>query len=254
MLDVVKYFQDNQIDPNNQQLFFSIMIKALMLDLNDLIKIRDVGVPHMIINTGDDVMWLLEKEYDYKKEPCDVTNEQYIYNIVPRCVVGPEGVDLLTDQLSNPYSRGQFQIELDNQLYTLDGEYRRMPFKMTFNLKYILGSFTDTLELFQHIITKLAFIRTFKFVYMGQTMIASYSIPESYKDEHQMEISNDNNTETRNRIIDLSIEVETSMPVFAERTVNEIKLLTKSKKSSRVFIGGKEVGSRNKTTGWDEIV
>ena len=42
-----------EIDCNNQELFFSILIKGLLTKLNKDIYIRQQSVPHVIINTGD---------------------------------------------------------------------------------------------------------------------------------------------------------------------------------------------------------
>lgn len=224
MPDMRKFLEEKKVDPNNQQLFFSILIKAIMRDLFDLIKIRGQRVPHMIMNTGDDIMYLLEKEHDSSIEPLEISNEQYIYNVVPRCVVSLGGLDTMPDQLSNPYTRGQFQVEVENMLYTLSGEFRRMPLKIAVTLKYLTESFTDTLELMQYIVTKLCYVRTFKFVYLGQTMIASYRIPEAFSDEHMMEITGDTK-EARNHTTELALEVETNMPVFAEGSINEIKVV-----------------------------
>lgn len=239
-MDIVKYFEENNIDPNNQQNFFSILIKALMLELYGMMKIRGVPIPHMIMNTGDDTIYLMEKEHDFNVEPCEVSNEQYIYNIVPRGVVSLGSIDTAPDQLSNPYSRGIFQIEFDNQLHTLTGEFRRIPLKLAVTVKYIMDSFTDSLELCQHVVTKLAYIRTFKFVYMGQTLIASFKIPDGWQDEHQMELTGDTR-ESRNRTVELALEVESAIPVFAERTISEIKVLANPTFKNTLTIKDKSV-------------
>lgn len=223
--ELVEKIRRGEVDCNNLQNFFTTMIRALMLDLNKLMKIRSIPVPHMIINTGDDTMWLLEKEYDYSKEPCEITNEQYIYNVIPRCTLSLGGVDTAPDQLSNPYVRGNFQYEIDNQLYTLNGECRRMPIKMQITLNYLLGSFNDALEMVQHVFTKLVFLRTFKFVYMGQTMIASYKLPESLQDEHQTELTGDT-TDSKHHKIEVQLELESNIPVYAPKTVVEAVYIT----------------------------
>lgn len=216
--ELVNSIRSGEIDPNNHQSFFGTMIRALILDLNKLMKIRGIPVPHMVINTGDDTIWLMEKEYDYRIEPCDISNEQYIYNIVPRCVVNMTGMDLQADQLSNPYVRGNFQYEIDNQLFTLNAEFRRMPVKVNVDLKYFLDSFNDSLEICQHIYSKLVFVRTYKFVYMGQTMIASYTIPTGINEEHQTEIDG-KLQEQRNHSVSISLEVECNLPVYEPKTV-----------------------------------
>lgn len=220
MSDTITKLRTGELDCNNNQLFFSTLIKGLMVDLRSFMKIRGIPVPHMIINTGDDTMWLLEKDYDHSKEPCEVTNEQYVYNIVPRCVVSLGAIDMVPDQLTSPYSRGNFQYDSGTELFTLSAEFRRMPVKINVTLKYLLDSFTDALEMLQHVVTKLAFIRTFKIVYLGQTISCSYKIPESYQDEHQVELSGDT-TESRDRTIELSLEVETNIPVFSPGTITK---------------------------------
>lgn len=223
--EVVRKLRSEELDCNMHQLFFSKLIKALMLDLQKIIKIRGIVVPHLIINTGDDTMWLLEKEYDNSKEPCEITNEQYVYNVVPRCVLTVGSLDMIPDQLTNPYTRGEFQYEYENQLYTLNAEFRRMPVKVNVNLTYIMDSFTDVLEMMQHICSKLAFIRTFRFVYLGQTMVCSYKIPEAIEDQHLAEISGDT-TESRDRTIEIQLEVESNIPVFSPQTIAEHKTIT----------------------------
>lgn len=212
--------RNEELDCNNLQLFFSALIKGLMVDLRKLVSIRGVPVPHMIINTGDDTVWLIEKDYDYRKEPCEVTNEQYIYNIVPRCIVSMGSIDMVPDQLTSPYSTGIFQYEHDDQICSFSAEFRRMPVKVNVTLRYILDSFTDTLEMLQHACTKLAFIRTFKIVYLGQTITCTYKIPEAMEDQHLAEISGDT-SDQRDRTVELQLEVESNLPCFSPKTVTE---------------------------------
>lgn len=218
--EVAHKIRTGELDCNGQQLFFSKLIKALMVDLKSIISVRQIPVPHMIMNTGDDVMWAIEKGYNNAIEPLEISNENYTYNIIPRCIVSPGSIDMVPDQLTSPYVTGIFQYEHENNLYTFHAEFRRMPVKMSIGLKYYLDSFTDSLELMQHACTKLAFVRTFKFIYMGQTIQASYKIPESYEDQHLTELQGDTQ-EDRNRSIELSLEVESYIPVYAPKTVHE---------------------------------
>jgi hypothetical protein len=220
MDDVIMKIRKGELDCNNQQLFFSSLIKGLMVDLRSFMKIRGIPVPHMIMNTGDSTMWLLEKDYDFSKEPCEVTNEQYIYNAVPRCTITIGALDMVPDQLTNPYTRGTFQYDTGDKLYTLSAEFRRMPVKMQVNLDYMLDSFTDVLEMMQHVCTKLAFIRTFSIVYLGQSITCSYTIPQNIEDQHLTEIQGDTQ-ESHRRHVEVQLEVESNIPVFESRTVME---------------------------------
>ena len=206
-----------EIDVNNQELFMSTLFKALLHNLNHQMMLRDKNIPHFILNTGDDIMWLENKGQDNSKEPYQVSNEDYIYNSVPRCMVNLGGIEVLEDQITSPYSRGEFEISTDDILQGFSAEFRRMPLKFSVTLKYYLDSFTDVLSVTQYIITKLLFIRTFKFDYLGQIIEASYKVPTSFDDEKNITFDG-GTTEQKLRTIELTLDVETNMPVYDERT------------------------------------
>lgn len=244
---LVEQIRNGEVDINIHQLFFSKLLKALILNLNEQMTIRGESIPHMILNTGDDTMWLLEKDYDRSKEPMENTNEQYVYNIIPRCILNIGSLDTVPAQLTNPYTRGQFQYEQDGVIQTFSAETRRMPVKINIDLKYYLSSFTDTLEAIQHIITKLAYIRTFKFVYMGQTILASYKIPDTFDHEHMMDIDG-TTADNKNRTISLSLEVESTIPVYIERTAVEADKVIINPQQNLKMNEGHEVSTRDITT------
>lgn len=209
-----------EVDVNNKELFMSTLFKALLHSLNNQISLRDEKIRHFVLNTGDDIMWLENKGQDNSKEPYQVSNEDYIYNTIPRGIVNMETIEVLEEQVTNPYTRGNFIIEDDDILSGFNAEFRRVPIKMTVSLKYYLDTFTDVLAVTQKIISKMLFIRTFKFDYMGQTIEASYKVPTSYS--HEKNITFDGGTtEQKLRTIDLSLDVETNIPIFDERTVIE---------------------------------
>ena len=207
-----------EIDCNNQDLFFSVLIKGLINKLDDNISIRDIKVPHMILHTGDEQMYLNVKGQDNSIEPYEISNEDYVYNIIPRCIVSPSNVDLVPDQVTNPYSRGLLQYESEDSIYTLSAEFRRMPVKLTVELKYYVSSYTDMLELIQQIISKLSFIRTYNITYMGQVIKCSYRIPDNFSGEHLVDID-ETTQDNRCRILTLSLEVESNFPVFSNKTI-----------------------------------
>lgn len=218
MKKIIEDIRKGVIDINNQELFFSTLLKGVLRKLDDDIKIRNIPVPHMIIHTGSDAFYLERKGQDISKEPYSISNEEYIYSIIPRCIANPGSIDILTDQLTNPYSLGHLQYDSGDQLYELTAEFRRMPVKMSVELKYITDSYRDMLELTQQILTKLMFIRTYDITYMGQTIKCSYRMPENFSDEHLMEIDGsiqDNKSHT----LTISIEIESNLPVYEPRTI-----------------------------------
>ena len=141
-----------------------------------------------------------------------------IYNIIPRCIVDINNIDLSVDQLSSPYSMGLMQYECEDGIYSFMGEFRRYPMKLNCELKYYVDSYTDMLALFQQIITKLSFIQTYNISYMGQTIVNSYKTPDSFDGEHLMEIDG-TTTDSKYKTVSCSIEIETTRPVWDHKTL-----------------------------------
>ena len=216
--EIVEKIRKGEIDINNQELFFSTLIKGLILKLKEDISIRGIPVPHIIVHTGSDSLYLEKKGYDQSIEPLEISNENYIYNITPRCVVNPGGIDLIVDQLTNPYILGQLQYDSGDNLYNLVGEFRRLPLKLNVELKYFTDSYRDLLELVQQTLTNLAFIRTYHITYMGQQITCSYKIPEAFSGEHITELDG-KTQDDKSHTLPLTIEVETNLPVFEKRTI-----------------------------------
>jgi len=210
--------REGEIDINNQSLFFSVVIKGLLNKLYKDLKIRNIYIPHFILNTGDDTMYLQVKGQNQAIEPLEVSNEDYVYSQIPRCIVNPKGVNLIPDQLTSPYSNGVFQYESEDEVTTFSAEFRRMPFTMSFELKYILDSFNDVLDLTQQIISKLAFIQTYNITYMGQSIVCSYKIQEDIESEYDINIDG-NYGDDKHRKVSMSITVESNFPIFNNRSV-----------------------------------
>ena len=223
------------LDVNIQELFVSSLLKGLLYNLNKDIKIRNISVPHMILHTGDDRMWLETKGYNASIEPLNISNENNVYSIIPKCIVTPSSIDLDLNQLTSPYSIGVLQFEVNDGdemgVYSLSGEFRRMPIKMSVDLKYYTDSYTDMLELIQHIISNLSFIRTYSIVYMGQRIKCSYKIPESFGEEHTMEIDGAL-SENKEHSLNLSLEIESNFPVFNNKTIIPLTAISSSASSN----------------------
>ena len=228
MIDISKITSDIRngvIDVNTQENFMSILIKGLLYNLNGCIKVRNNSVPHFILHTGDDRMWIETKGYDASIEPLNISNEEAVYSIIPKCIVTPSAINLDSGQLTSPYSLGSLQYTNDDGIYTLSGEFRRMPIKLSVDLKYYTDSYTDMLELIQYIISNIAFIRTYDIMYMGQKIKCSYKIPDSFDEEHSMELDGAM-SDNRLHSLSVSIELETNMPIFNNKTIMENKVIT----------------------------
>lgn len=217
--ELITKIRTGEIDINNQDLFFSALIKGLLLKLDDDIKIRNIPVPHMILHTGDWTIFDYELFFKTKNIPEDsLASVEEMYSIIPRCMVDVSNIDMLPDQISSPYAVGNLQYEHSDNIYSLSGEFRRIPIKMAVELKYYFDSYTDMLMMMQQVITKLTFIQTYNITYMGQMIKCSYKIPESFTGEHLTEVDK-NTTEGKFKTMTLSIEIESSFPVWNTRTM-----------------------------------
>ena len=226
---IIDDIKGGALDVNCQELFFPLVLKGLLVNLRNCIKIRGEGVPHIITHMGDDRMWLDARGYDNSIEPLQISNENSIYNIVPRCNVNPGGVSLDAGQMTNPYSVGQCQVQTDTGVYTLKGEFRRVTVKMSVELKYQTDSYTDLMEAIQCVLSNLAFVRTYDIMYMGQKIKCSYKIPDSFDGEHQMDLDG-GISDGREHTMSMSIEVEANMPIFSNGTmILADKIITKTK-------------------------
>lgn len=210
--------RQGNIDINNQQLFFSIVAKGFIYKLNQNLILRGLNIPHYILNTGDDIMYLEVKGQNHAEEPIEATNEKFIYSQIPRCMVQPAGINIQLEQLSNPYSHGKFEMEYNDMVYGFRAEFRRIPVTYSFSLKYYIDNFTDALDITQQIISNLSFINLFKVIYLGQQINCSYQIPDSYQTEYMMEFDGIT-TDSKYRTISLELEVLTNIPVIHKETV-----------------------------------
>lgn len=220
-----KKIRGGTIDINNQDLFFGILSKAFLYNINQKLILRGISIPHYIPNTGDDIMYLEIKGQDHSIErpliggqmPV-VSNEDFMYSQIPRCMVQPTGINIQTDQLTSPYSYGRFEVEVEDMIYMFRSEFRRIPVVVSYSLKYYLDSFTDAISVSQQLINKLAFINNFDFTYLGNVLKASYMLPSDINTEFQIEFDG-LSQENKYRTISLDIEVNTNIPIIYPETI-----------------------------------
>lgn len=219
MNELIKKINTGEIDINMLESFFSSVLKGFIFKLNTTLRLRGVSIPHFILNTGDDILYLEHKGYDFNIEQTEnkVTNEDYIYNMIPRCVLNPGGLTIPSDQLSS-ISSGVFQIEYEDMLVNIRSDFKRYPITLNCALKYYFDSFSDALLVSQQIISKEAFINNFNISYLGQRIFCSYAIPDSEEIEKNIEFDG-LSIDSKNKTLSLEFEIETNYPVIIPQTV-----------------------------------
>ena len=61
---------------------------------------------------------------------------------------------------------------------------------------------------------------------MGQKIKCSYKIPDSFSDEHTMDIDG-SFSDAREKTLSLSIEIESNIPIFNNKTITYSNIITK---------------------------
>lgn len=247
--EVWTHLTQNDIDINNIEPFLPIVTKGFIYKLNQNLILRDIFIPHYILNTGDDIMFLEVKGQQQSIEPLEVSNENFVYSQIPRCMIQPAGVNIQTDQLTSPYSYGVFQVEFEDMVYAFRAEFRRMPLVINYSLKYYFDNYLDALNVSQQIITNLSFINNFNVVYLGQKIMCSYKIPEEYNTEFMMEFDGIT-TDQKTRTLSLDLEVQTNLPVVYPETIIPADAYIK-KMTTTMDIGGEAYSEDPKN--WKEL-
>lgn len=206
-----------EIDINDRENFFIALYKGFLWSINDKLSVRGNKIPHIVVNTGDDTMYLNVKGQNHSIEPAQVSNEDYVYSVVPRATVQFSGINMKTDQLTSPHTRGKLSLEYGDMLYSMTAKFRRIPITTSANVKYYLDNFTDLLECSQQIIANTAFINNFRVTYMGQTINCTYRLPDSFSDEKMLEFDGVT-VDSKNRTVEIEYELETNLPVYDCRT------------------------------------
>ena len=199
---------------NRDERFFSIVIKGLLSWLNRNIVLYNKSVNHFIFNTGSSYLYMESNGYEYSVT--ETTGEDSIYMKLPRCIVEISDINIPMEELSAPFSRGNYERRSGNQLQGFNAEIRRLPIEITINMKYYLSNFNETIILLQELIDKLVFQRYFNITYLGKVVQCSIEFPANYIPElNKIDMSSPEPTQ---RNITLDIKICTNYPLINTRT------------------------------------
>ena len=71
-----------EIDVNNQELFIRTLFRALLYNLNNQITCRDKKIPHFVLNTGDDILYLENKGQNAAIEQFVDTHHEAVLRLI----------------------------------------------------------------------------------------------------------------------------------------------------------------------------
>lgn len=220
------------VDINLTEPFFNYLIRAVVAELSSVthtkIGTNEVDVPFVFM--GDDEMWCMAKGHDVN-DP--LSNESWIYQQVPRCMVKLGSISIPGDQLSSPYTRGYVSVDDSESSMMFTGQFRRMPIQTSLNLNFALPSITSSFYLLQSLCTTIPLTRYTSFVYMGQVIDVRIYLPL----EQSVTIDSDldgTSTSTRNKSVSVDVTVESNLPIYFSETLEPVKHIASTNASTKL--------------------
>ena len=203
---------------NKDERFFSIVTKGALSWLTRNIILYNKPIKHFIYNTGASIMYVETNGYEMSWN--ETTGEDQIYMSRPRCIVSVGDINIDKGELSQPHIRGIYEREVkydkDIRIQGFNAEIRRMPITIQLNLNYVLSSFNESIVLTEELISKFLFQQYFNVVYLGQNIMCSIELPESFHIEtNKIDMTS---TETNQKTISCSINLCCNYPRINEKT------------------------------------
>lgn len=199
---------------NRDERFFAIVVKGLISYLNRNIVLYNKSINHFIFNTGSSYLYMEKNGYEYNLN--ETTGEDTMYMQLPRCVIQLNDVNIPTEELTSPYSKGVYERRTGNMLAGYNAEIRRLPIELSLDLRYYLSNFNETIILLQELIDKLIFQQYYNITYLGQVIQCSIEFPGNTNPEiNKIDMTS---PEPNQRNITLNIKICTNYPLINERT------------------------------------
>lgn len=199
---------------NRDERYFAILVKGLISWLNRNIVMYNKPINHFIFNTGSSYLYIESNGYEYSVS--EVTGEDTIYMSLPRCILEITNIKVPPEELSMPFSRGNYERRNGNQLSGYNAEIQRMPIEMSINAKYYLATFNEEMILAEEIVNKLMFQQYFNITYLGNIIQCSIEFPSDLGIQiNKIDMAS---AEPNQRTIELSLIVCSNYPNINERT------------------------------------
>lgn len=199
---------------NRDERFFAIVIKGFLSWLNRNIVLYNKSINHFVFNTGSSYLYIESNGYEYNVS--EVTGEDTMYMTLPRCIVDITDISFPMEELTAPFSRGNYERQTGNMLAGYNAEMRRLPIEITLNMKYYLSNFNETIILLQEIVDKMIFQTYFNVTYLGKVIQCSIEFPANMNPEiNKIDMAS---PEPNQRNLTFDVKIDTNYPVIDTRT------------------------------------
>lgn len=199
---------------NRDERFFAVLLKGLIAWLNQNIILYNKPINHFIFNTGSSYMYVEKNGYEFKWS--ETTGEDQMYMHLPRCVIEMQGINIPTEELSQPHCRSTYERRDGKDIKAFNAEIRRMPVELNVELKYTLANFNETIVLLQELLDKIVFQKYFNITYLGKVIECSIELPLDYTTEiNKIDMTS---PEMNQKNITLSVKICSNYPIVNTRS------------------------------------
>lgn len=200
---------------NRDERFFAIIYKGLLRWLNKNVLMYNKPINHFIYHTGSSYMYIESNGYDFSIK--EITGEDTMYMELPRCLVDIGNISIDTGDLSNPFVRGTYERKDKNgQIRGYNAEIKRLPIQLAVTLRYVCGTFNESIILIEELLQKFMFTQYFNITYLGNVIQCSIEYPNDYSiNMNTLDLSSPEPTQ---KTIEISLNVNTNYPSIDERT------------------------------------
>lgn len=209
--------------------FFSILFKGCLNWLNHNVFMYDKPIKHFIFNTGSSYLYVEDNGYEFKWS--ETAGEDQMYMSMPRCVCEIGDFSIPTEELTNPFVRGIYERRSSKtgDYKGYNAEMRRIPLEVSMTLRYILSNFNESIILVQELFEKMVFQQYFNIVYLGQQIQCSIEFPA----QQQINLNriDFDSTDVNQKTIEISIKIDTYLPVINISTEIENQYIIKNGKT-----------------------
>ena len=208
---------------NRDERFFSILLKGVLNWLNNNIVLYNKPIIHFMFNTGSSYIYVESNGYEFSWN--ETSGEDQLYMQTPRCIVELGDIGVATEELTSPFSYGEYERRNGDDIKGFQSEIRRLPLEINLSLRYVLSNFNESIILVQELIDKILFQRYFNIIYLGQTIKCSIEFPNSSKIEiNKIDMTS---SEVNQKNINIDLKICTNYPQINSRVeLDNAKLIS----------------------------
>lgn len=188
--------------------FIEMGITSLMADLSKKFKMYSDTFPVYMFNTGDELYML---NWQGNKAVKEFKNASDLYQINPRLELSPKPVSIDTQQLTNPYCQGLFNVLIDGKEYNFRSYVKRIPINIQLEAQLTCDNYLLSTKYTELLLTMLYRLNSFDFFSNKRRHTGSYQISDSI-DGSQFNMSHD--SERRNKVLGFTVSLDLQFPAF----------------------------------------